>query len=387
MTQALLGLLAFVLLLILWVVLPHRVIHRRRPAGVRPISPSLAERSAPSSRPHPARATLEGLSRRRSERPSPPRVVDLRLQKPSRPDSAGAVYELVVDLAGVHQARTACVPVYRDLVRSERVLLKERYRTEIAGLPLAAGNVPSLERAARAALAWLLEGNRLPRFVFRAPSGPAVPVGVRDGRLCARVPGGPLIEATTLAALRDRLVGYLGRADLEVRALSWRDLRYHPACAVVEGQGLWAPLFWDDGRLSTPDLPVRPTAPGVAAFLRALREVVPASGPLTVICLDGRAWAELDAAAVQGGYALSVPDGRGRRVVDVWQVDGIVGCAPGDGAPGSRRVLLAPDVWVLAALVGRELERAGRARAEEVRVHRTDRTSAGAGFAARSEQA
>ncbi|MDR7401968.1 MAG: hypothetical protein QN155_07065 [Armatimonadota bacterium] len=358
MTQVLLGLVAFGVLLALWVIIPHRVVHRRR-AG---------EGAASGAAAAGATRAIATAPMRRRRRPEIPRVVDMRLQRCARTGAAGPAYELVVDLAGVGAPTTGRIPVYRDLVRSERVLLKERYRTEIAGLPLVAGNLAALERAAREVLVWVLEGYRLPRFVFRVRGGPAVPVTARDGRLCGRVPGGPLLEAATLATLRERLAGYLGRADLEVRALSWRDLRYHPACAVVEGEGLWAPLFWEDGHLATPDLPVR--VPGLAAALRALREVHDGAGPLVLTCPDPRARAELAAAARRCGYVLSVPDGRARTTVEVWQVDGVVGCAPPDTASSGTRMLMAADVWTLADLVGRELERAGRARAEEIRVHR-----------------
>lgn len=358
MTQVLLGLAAFGVLLALWVVIPHRIVHRRR-AG---------EGVASGAGAAGATRVMPAAPPRRRSRPDVPRVVDMRLQRCSRTGTAGPAYELVVDLAGAGAPTTARIPVYRDLVRSERVLLKERYRTEIAGLPLVAGNLASLERAAREVLAWVLEGYRLPRFVFRVRGGPVVPVMVRDGRLCGRVPGGPLLEATTLATLRERLAGYLGRAEMEVRILSWRDLRYHPACAVVEGEGLWAPLFWEDGHLATPDLPVR--LPGLAVALRTLREAQNAGGPLVLTCPDPRARADLAAAARRCGYVLSVPDGRARTTVEVWQVDGVVGCAPPDAASSAGRMLMAADVWTLADLVGRELERAGRARAEEIRVHR-----------------
>lgn len=369
MTQVLLGLAAFGALLVLWVVIPHRVVHRRRSSPASsdgPAAPGGGAVAAPL------------LPRRRRHAPGA-RVVEMRLQRPARPGGAGPAYELVVSLTGAGVPAAARIPVYRDLVRSQRVLLKERYRAEIAGLHLVAGNIPSLERKAREVLAWVLEGYRLPRFVFRAPGGPAVPVVVRDGRLCGRVPGGPLLEANTLAALRDKVVAYLQRDDLDVLALSWADLRYHPACAVVEADRLWAPLFWEDGRLVTPDLPVRPAAPGVAGFLRALREAVPWPGPLTVACLDPRVRSDVEAAARRCGYVLSVPDGRQRLSVEVWQVDGVVGCASPDGTSGPPRLLMAGDVWALADLLGRELGRAGRTRADEIRVHRAE-AAAGAGL-------
>jgi hypothetical protein len=363
MTPGLLGLAAFGALLALWVVFPHRIVRRRRAQGVQVASSA------------PAGASGRPLGRP-SGRPEVVGVVDVRLHRPARAEGAGPAYELVVDLAGPVAPTAARIPVYRDVGRGQGVLHKERYRAEIAGLQVVAGNVVSLRRAARDALTWALEGYRLPRFVFRPPGGPGVPVVMRDGRLRARVPGGPAMEAPSLAALRDRVAVYLGRADLEVRALSWRDLSYYPACAVVEGPDLWVPLFREDGRLWTPDLAVRPEEPGVVAFVRAVRQTLNVSGPLTLTCLDPQSRSELEAAGQRCGYVLTVPDGRRRVAVEVWQVDGVVGCAPPGGPSGPPRVVMAADVWALAGLVGRELERAGRARAEEVRVHRAE-TAAG----------
>lgn len=370
------GLLAFGVLLALWVVLPHRLVHRHR---------------APASSAPQAKRRTAALRRlpRGMMRPTWRRhLVGMRITRPAKSDGNGApAYLLVIDVSGKNGGSEARVPIHKEITRSADVLLKERYWTEIAGVRVEAGNLPAVEAMAREVIGWLLDGQRLPYYWLRAPHHLPVPVFVRDGRCVARVRGGPEIAAPSLAMVRAYLSAYLGDPVPHVMALSFADLRYHRAYAILEAPGVWIPVFQDRGALRVPDSetggqPV-PPAPDLLTVRRAAAEALARTNgghaPVlrAVTCLGDDARTALLGQGAPVEHVLLMPDATGRRrmFIPIRRLGDELACEPDAVLPsgpqdGVRSVFFGPDLWSLADVVGTELERRGVVRRDEIGVQR-----------------
>jgi hypothetical protein len=161
-------------------------------------------------------------------------------------------YFYLVRLPGM--ASEARLPVYWNPRPASRdVLVREAYRVRVAGQTLEAGNLHVLGDLVRSALAGLGAPGQPPRFWLLHRSS-AVPVYWQGGTYEA-LTDGPRVWGRDLQELRDRYAYYLASCNggrggpVTVALLSFADLDVHGPEAVLEGPGVWAPVFPEDGTL------------------------------------------------------------------------------------------------------------------------------------------
>jgi len=161
-------------------------------------------------------------------------------------------YFYLVRLPGM--ASEARLPVYWNPRPASRdVLVREAYRVRVAGQTLEAGNLHVLRDLVRSALAGLGAPGQPPRFWLLHRSS-AVPVYWQGGTYEA-LTDGPRVWGRDLQELRDRYAYYLASCNggrggpVTVALLSFADLDVHGPEAVLEGPGVWAPVFPEDGTL------------------------------------------------------------------------------------------------------------------------------------------
>lgn len=378
------GLSAFVALLVLWVLLPQRLVSHRRANATRGAETLESAPMIPKTVPTPRRATPWG-----SRAPSAGglSLVGIRITRDASSErNAAPAYNLVIDFSGMNGMSEAQVPIYRELNRTSHILLKERYWTEIAGLRIETGNLPALEAMVWEAMRWLGDGRRLAHYWFYADGIAPVPVYIRDGSYVGRPRGGPQFAASSLALVRERLCAYFSCASLEFMALSFRDLRYHKPHSVLEGPGVWIPVLKDDGRLRVPDGETGGGSlddlGGLLRLRHSLAEALTAAGRLpsqeflAITCPTDEAWTELIARGTSADHVLSVPDptGRSRVLLEILRLGDELACTPDGGLRqvaqgGPRKILFGRDVWVLVDVVGLDLEQRGLVRRDEIKVH------------------
>ncbi len=267
--EAWLGLAAFVVLFAAWSLLPSRFLQRRRGEGAARASPTAEVVQAltppPGAAAVPAAASLSpnGLAQRGQEFPRIParfsrwpNPVEVRLvRNPSFHPGSGEEtprYFYLVRLPGM--ASEARLPVYwNPRPASPDVLVREAYRVRVAGQTLEAGNLHVLGDLVRSTLAGLGAPGQPPRFWLLHRSS-AVPVYWQGGTYEA-LTDGPRLWGRDLQELRDRYAYYLASCNggpggpVTVALLSFADLDVHGPEAVLEGPGVWAPVFPEDGTL------------------------------------------------------------------------------------------------------------------------------------------
>lgn len=274
-------------------------------------------------------------------------------------------YVLHVPLPG--QGERARVPIHRALGAPSGLTVRERYWVDLLGVRIEAPNLPSLRNAVQAVYHRLLEGGPLPDY-WIGIRRTWVPVFFREGRYTARIYDGPEVWGPSLSTIRDRLEAYFRAPIFGVLRVSRRDLGLHPPCGILEGPGVWIPVWRENGRFYLPAQEVDriPEAADLATLYRHTAEALVREGRLGATVDLTLRWGEPLRGEVTP-HALSVPFGiRDRLRLPVLRIEQVLGCQV-DGL-----FVLADDLWTLREAAGRVLERAGRARADEVRLERTD---------------
>lgn len=243
-----------------------------------------------------------------------------------------------VELEAAEPARAA-IPVYwRPGPSPAR---PELYVADVAGWRLECANIFALRRDVLRTLGQLWRYGGLPEYLIAVGDGREVaPVYRVEGRLRARLRGGPIFLAPDIGSLAVSLRRYLAAAepapDMVAARVSRADLQLYEPCAVLEAGGrlpVWIPVYVESGLLLVehcgrrfPAEPLPYTMPGLLRLRRELaghlvrQQLIGEPGELVLRLTSARALEELHASLPPSEHVLHISTNGARRAVAVYRV-------------------------------------------------------------------